>query len=124
MIRYVVLLGLLGCSVAAHSAACLIESNDDQLPVRLCQQNISIPPSLFNDSFCQPQIPDRSFDITFVDQCPAGAYGICDDARSEGVAYRQAIYYYSEPADEPVLQAYCKQFSQGQWRRPGAGKAQ
>lgn len=118
MTRYVLLLGLLGYSVAAHSAACLIESNDDQLPVRLCQQNITVPPQLFKDSFCQPQIPDRSFDITFVDQCPAGAYGICDEARSEGVAYRQAIHYYSEPADAPVLKAYCEQFSQGQWRQP------
>jgi len=109
---------LLGISTAALPAACLIESNDDQLPIRLCQQNINIPPQLFADSFCQPQIAERSFDVSFMEQCPAGAYGICDNAQSEGVGYRQAIHYYSDPGDQPVLQAYCEQFSQGQWRTP------
>lgn len=109
---------LLGISTTAGAAACLIESNDELTPVRLCQQNISIPPQLFNDSFCQPQLTERSFAISFIEQCPAGAYGICDNARSQGVAYRQAIHYYSEPNDQPVLQAYCEQFSQGQWRTP------
>lgn len=117
MHRYVLYL-LLSLSTTAGAAACLIESNDDQPPIRMCQQNINIPAQLFNNSFCQPQLPERSFDITFVDNCPTGAYGICDNAQSEGVAYRQAIHYYSEPDDRPVLQAYCEQFSQGQWRTP------
>jgi len=118
MKRIMTLLILLGISTGSLAAACLIESNDDQVPIRMCQQNISIPPQLFEDSFCQPQIAERSFDISFVEQCPEGAYGICDNAQSEGVAYRQAIHYYSEPGDQPVLQAYCEQFSQGQWRTP------
>ncbi|SDT00690.1 hypothetical protein SAMN05216198_3396 [Halopseudomonas litoralis] len=118
MNRCLFLLILLCISTAAQSAACLIESNDDALPIRMCQQNISIPPQLFTDSFCQPQIAERSFDISFLEQCPEGAYGICDDAQSEGVGYRQAIHYYSEPGDKPVLKAYCEQFSQGRWRSP------
>lgn len=105
-------------STAAQAAACLIESNDDQLPIRMCQQNISIPAPLFEDSFCQPQIADRSFEVSYRDNCPEGAYGVCDNARSEGVAYRQAIHYYSDPDDQPVLQAYCEQFSDGQWVVP------
>lgn len=119
MNRRLLFLALLLINTAAHSAACLIESNDDQVPIRLCQQNINIPPQLFKDSFCQPQIAERSFDIQFVESCPTGAYGICTGARSEGVAYRQSIHYYSEPDDEPVLKAYCEQFSDGQWQRPG-----
>lgn len=118
MARRLLLFILLLSSTAVQAAACLIESNDDQLPVRMCQQNISIPESLFEDSFCQPQIPERSFEVRFMESCPAGAYGVCDNARSEGVAYRQAIHYYSDPDDRPVLQAYCEQFSDGQWRVP------
>lgn len=118
MLRCLFTFVLLCLGTAAHATACLIESNDDALPIRMCQQNISIPPQLFTDSFCQPQIAERSFDISFLEQCPEGAYGICDDAQSEGVAYRQSIHYYSEPGDEPVLKAYCEQFSQGRWRTP------
>lgn len=109
---------LLGLASQALAEACLIESSDDQLPIRLCQQNITIPPQLFRDSFCQPQIAERSFEVSFMDSCPDGAYGVCKDAQSEGVAYRQSIHYYSEPDDQPVLQAYCEQFSQGQWHTP------
>lgn len=116
MSRYLIFFILLFSSTAAYSAACLIESNDDELPIRMCQQNINIPAQLFRDSFCQPQITERSFSVSFMVSCPEGAYGVCENARSEGVAYRQAIHYYSEPDDEPVLQAYCEQFSQGQWR--------
>lgn len=102
-------------STLAMAEACLIESNDDQLPIRMCQQNLTIPAQLFSDSFCQPQIPDRSFQVQMLKQCPEGAYGICQGARSEGVAYQQSIHYYSDPDDAPVLQAYCEQISQGRW---------
>lgn len=118
MLRSFTALILLSLGAQALADACLIESTDDQLPVRMCQQNISIPPQLFNDSFCQPQISERSFAVSFMDSCPAGAYGICDNARSEGVAYRQAIHYYSDPDDQAVLKAWCEQFSDGQWRTP------
>ena len=118
MARCLFLFVLLCTSTAVQAAACLIESNDDELPIRMCQQNITIPPQLFESSFCQPQIPDRSFDVSFLESCPDGAYGVCDNASSEGVAYRQAIHYYSDPDDRPVLQAYCEQFSDGQWLTP------
>ncbi len=116
MLRLFSVVLLLGLAGQAMADACLIESNDDQLPVRMCQQNISIPAQLFKGSFCQPQIAERSFDVSFLDSCPQGAYGICDEARSEGVGYRQSIHYYSDPDDQPVLKAYCEQFSHGQWR--------
>lgn len=98
--------------------ACIITSDDDELPIRMCQQNISIPETLFNNSFCQPQIPDRRFDITLLDTCPAGAYGICQGAKAQGVAYEQSIHYYSDPADAPVLKGYCEQISKGVWQDP------
>ena len=105
-------------STQALASACVITSNDDQLPIRMCQQNISIPPSLFNQSFCQPQIPDRSFEIACTEACPAGAYGICRGAKSLGVAYEQAIHYYSDADDAPVLKAYCENISNGRWETP------
>lgn len=118
MLRSFTTILLVGLATQALADACLIESNDDQLPIRMCQQNITIPPQLFEGSFCQPQIPDRSFEVSFLETCPSGAYGVCDNASSEGVAYRQAIHYYSDPDDRPVLQAYCEQFSDGQWLTP------
>lgn len=115
------LAGLQLCStvaVAQTAQACIIESNDDEMPIRLCQQNISIPRQLFEDSFCQPQIPDRSFEVTLVDACPTGAYGICQGAHTQGVAYQQSIHYYSDAADAPVLSAYCEEISKGSWKTP------
>lgn len=116
MLRSLIAVLLLTGTGLALADACLIESDDDQLPIRMCQQNISIPQQLFRESFCQPQIADRHFNISFMDSCPEGAYGICAEARSEGVAYRQSIHYYSDADDEPVLQAYCEQFSDGKWQ--------
>ena len=118
MLRLVFGFLLMGLATQVLAEACLIESTDDQLPVRMCQQNINIPDTLFKDSFCQPHIPDREFNISFMESCPTGAYGICDNAQSEGVAYRQAIHYYSNPDDQPMLQGYCEQFSKGNWRSP------
>ncbi|SDT11866.1 hypothetical protein SAMN05216421_2940 [Halopseudomonas xinjiangensis] len=106
------------CPALASAEACLIESNDDGLPIRMCQQNISIPPHLFESSFCQPEIPQRTFHVSMVDACPTEAYGICEGSRTEGVAYQQSIHYYSEPDDAPVLRAYCEKISQGVWRFP------
>ncbi len=100
------------------AAACLIESNDDEFPIRLCQQNMTIPDNLFHDSFCQPQIPDRSFAVSQVESCPDGAYGVCSGAHTEGVGYQQSIFYYSDPDDAPYLKVYCEEISQGEWQVP------
>lgn len=108
---------------ALAQQACLITSNDDELPIRMCQQNISIPDTLFSSSFCQPQIPDRTFNIDFVDNCPTGAYGICEGAKAQGVAYEQSIYYYSDASDAPVLKAYCERISKGVWQEPARQSA-
>lgn len=105
-------------SAEALAQACVITSNDQELPIRMCQQNISIPDTLFSGSFCQPQITDRTFDIEFVDSCPGGAYGVCVGAKAEGVAYEQSIHYYSDPADAPVLKSYCEKISKGSWQTP------
>ena len=86
--------------------ACLIESTDQQVPIRLCQSNITIPKHLFSENFCQPQIPDRTFSVSMVDACPEGAYGICEGSHTAGVGYQQSIFYYSDADDAPVLQAY------------------
>ena len=109
---------LLVLMVEVHAAACLIESNDDQQPIRICQENITIPQNLFTENFCQPSIPDRSFAISTVDACPGGAYGVCEGSRTEGVGYQQSIYYYSNANDAPVLKAYCEKISRGSWVEP------
>lgn len=117
--KHFLLISLLALvSADALARACVITSNDQELPIRMCQQNISIPDTLFSGSFCQPQIPDRTFDIEFVDSCPSGAYGICAGAKAEGVAYEQSIHYYSDPADAPVLKGYCEKISKGRWQTP------
>lgn len=117
MIRLSLLCGLL-VSTNLWAQACLIESSDQKLPVRLCQQNMTIPKNLFSANFCHPQIPDRSFAISMVDACPEGAYGVCEGSRTNGVGYQQSIYYYSDADDAPVLKAYCEKVSQGEWRQP------
>ena len=106
---------LLAATAKVHAQACLIESDDDHEPIRLCQENMSIPQDLFETSFCQPDIPDRSFHIQSVETCPAGYYGICEGARAQGVGYQQSIHYYSNADDAPVLKAYCEKISQGRW---------
>ena len=118
MTRFLILaLSLL--SPGAFASACLIESSDDQLPIRLCQANRSIPDGLFEQQFCQPQIPDRSFQVQLLEACPSG-YGVCAGAHTEGVGYQQDIHYYSDAEDAPVLQAYCEQVSRGQWQIPSS----
>ncbi|QIB50481.1 NADH:ubiquinone oxidoreductase [Pseudomonas sp. OIL-1] len=111
---------LLGIIVEVHAGACLIESDDGHEPIRLCQENMTIPQDLFENSFCQPDIPERSFKIEMVDTCPTGAYGICEGSRTDGVGYQQSIYYYSNASDAPVLKAYCEKISRGRWVEPRA----
>lgn len=114
------LITLLLCLTSSplFAAACLIESSDQELPVRMCQQNRSIPPALFEQQFCQPQIPGRTLTIQMQDSCPADAYGVCYGAKTEGVSYQQDIHYYSAAEDAPVLKAYCEQISKGRWEQP------
>lgn len=95
--------------------ACLIESADELPAIRLCQENISIPSSLFGAGFCKPEIPDRVLKVKMLEACPQGAYSKCEGAETSGVGYRQSIFYYSEQDDAPVLAAYCEQISKGRW---------
>ena len=114
------LFSLLLTSPSILAQACLIESTDQEVPIRMCQMNMTIPKHLFSDNFCHPQIPDRTFSVSMVDACPEGAYGSCDGAHTDGVGYQQSIFYYSDAGDAPVLQAYCEKVSQGVWQQPAA----
>lgn len=104
-------------STQLPAAACLIESDDEQAAIRLCQENISIPAHLFTESFCQPALPDRHFKVTRTEQCPDGAYAVCRGAHTEGVGYQQSIYYYTDADDARYLAPYCENISRGQWHR-------
>lgn len=121
MIRFTLpLFSLLLASTDIWAQACLIESTDDEVPIRLCQENLTIPKNLFSNNFCHPQIPDRTFSVSMVDACPEGAYGICAGSHTDGVGYQQSIHYYSDAGDAPVLKAYCEKLSQGVWQQPTA----
>ncbi|MEH6491924.1 NADH:ubiquinone oxidoreductase [Halopseudomonas sp.] len=109
-------LALLLVNSSAWAEACLIESTDQQVPIRMCQQNMTIPKQLFSNNFCHPNIPDRTFAISMIEACPEGAYGSCTGAHTEGVGYQQSIHYYSDAGDAPVLKAYCEKVSNGVWQ--------
>ncbi|GAA6132333.1 NADH:ubiquinone oxidoreductase [Halopseudomonas sabulinigri] len=115
-------LALMLVNATAWAQACLIESTDQQVPIRLCQQNMTIPKQLFSNNFCHPNIPDRTFAISMIDECPEGAYGSCTGAHTEGVGYQQTIHYYSDADDAPVLKAYCEKVSNGVWQSAPAAR--
>lgn len=109
------LLGCLPMTVLAQSA-CVITAHDEQMSVKLCQENRTIPEALFANGFCQPELPDQQVEITLAEQCPQGAYGVCRHAQVQGVAYQQDIYYYGEhDSDARFLQPACEQMNKGQW---------
>lgn len=110
---YVLLLSLISTQVFAQ--ACVIESVGEQVAVKICQQNRNIPEELFRTGFCQPQLKGQETTVTFVEQCPEGAFGVCRSAQSVGVPYQQDIYYYGVDSDAQYLKPACEQQSQGLW---------
>lgn len=110
---YVVLLLLISPHVFAQ--ACIIESVNQQVAVKICQQNKNIPEQLFKTGFCQPQLQGQKTTITFVDDCPSGAFGICRSAQAIGVPYQQDIHYYGVATDALYLKPACEQQSKGSW---------
>ncbi|MDG1583169.1 NADH:ubiquinone oxidoreductase [Pseudomonas sp. GOM6] len=114
--RAIVALWLLaGLSGQAWAEACVIHSAGQQLDVKLCQQNRSIPANLFREGFCAPQLKGQKVDVSFVAQCPSGAFGECRNAKVQGTPYQQDIFYYGVASDARYLKPACEQQSKGVW---------
>lgn len=99
----------------AMAQACIIQAESERIEVRLCQQNHNIPPHLFETGFCKPQLVGQKTTVTLVEQCPAGAFGVCRNARSDGMPYQQDIHYYGIASDARFLKPACERQSQGTW---------
>lgn len=102
-------------SSTAWGEACVVHSQGDQVDVKLCQQNRSIPSNLFRSGFCQPQLKGQKVEVTFVEQCPGGSFGVCRNAAVGGTAYRQDTHYYGVASDARLLKPFCEKQSKGVW---------
>ncbi|MBF7728899.1 NADH:ubiquinone oxidoreductase [Pseudomonas sp. N040] len=110
------LIGLLALLPALVQAeACVVRSRGSQVEVQVCQQNVSIPQQMFHDGFCQPQLKGQTVEVSYVEQCPAGAYGACRNAMVSQLPYRQDIHYYGVASDARILQRACEQQYKGSW---------
>ena len=98
--------------------ACLVHSQAERLDVKVCQQNKTIPAKLFHDGFCQPQLAGQKTDVTFMEQCPTGAFGVCSNALVANMPYREDIHYYGIASDAAYLKPFCEGQSQGKWLKP------
>ena len=115
--RVWVLLGLLA-STQVWAEACVVHSQAERVSVEVCQQNRTIPPKLFHDGFCQPNLPGQKVEVQHLEQCPQGAYGVCRGARVERMPYEQEIHYYGVASDAAYLKPFCEQNSGGHWETP------
>ena len=102
----------------AQAEACIVHSRAERLDVKVCQENRNIPATLFRDGFCQPQLQGQTVEVEFVEQCPQGAYGICQNARAGSDLYQQDIHYYGVASDALYLEPACKTQYQGKWIKP------
>ncbi|KQQ53554.1 NADH:ubiquinone oxidoreductase [Pseudomonas sp. Leaf127] len=116
--RYAVLVTGLLASSQVQAQACVVHSQGERLEVKVCQENISIPPTLFHDGFCQPQLPGQKVEVTYSEQCPTGAFGVCRNAQVANMPYREHIHYYGVASDAAYLKPFCEGQSQGQWQPP------
>lgn len=108
-------LALCCLSGLAWGEACVVHSQAERLDVKVCQQNRSIPPNLFRTGFCQPQLKGQKVDVSFVEQCPTGAFGVCRNARVGGTPYQQDVHYYGVANDAAYLKPFCERQSKGVW---------
>ncbi|BCG27918.1 hypothetical protein TUM18999_61090 [Pseudomonas tohonis] len=117
---------LLVLSADALAEACIVHSQSDTLDVKVCQQNRSIPEQLFRDGFCKPEMPGQKVEVSYADQCPSGAFGVCNNAQVSNIAYRQDIHYYGVATDARYLKPFCEGPSKGTWEGPSssAGNSQ
>lgn len=98
--------------------ACVVHSTAERLDVQVCQQNRNIPQKLFADGFCQPNLAGQKVEVTYVDQCPTGAFGVCSNAQVDNMPYRQDIHYYGVATDAAYLKPFCEAKSHGNWLKP------
>lgn len=110
---YLALLCLISPGVWAQ--ACVVHSHGNSVDVQVCQQNRSIPEEMFREGFCQPHLQGQEVEVSYVEQCPEGSFGICRNAQVGGMPYQQDIHYYGVASDARLLKPYCEQQSQGQW---------
>ena len=57
----------------------------------------------------------QKVDVSFVEQCPVGAFGVCRNARVGGTPYQQDIHYYGVAEDAAYLKPFCESQSKGVW---------
>jgi hypothetical protein len=103
-------------SSAARAESCVVHSQAERLDVKVCQENLNIPPDLFHDGFCKPQLKDQKVEVTYMAQCPSGSFGQCSNAQVANMPYRQNIHYYGVASDAAFLKPFCEQQSQGVWK--------
>lgn len=103
-------------SSQAWAESCVVHSQAERLDVKVCQENLNIPPDLFHNGFCKPQLKDQKTEVTYVEQCPSGSFGQCSNAQVANMPYRQNIHYYGVASDAAFLKPFCEQQSKGVWR--------
>jgi hypothetical protein len=96
--------------------SCVVHSQGERLDVKVCQENINIPPELFHDGFCKPQLKDQKVEVAYMAQCPSGSFGQCSNAQVANMPYRQNIHYYGVASDAAFLKPFCEQQSKGVWK--------
>ena len=99
----------------ALAEACVVHSQAERLSVQICQENRNIPDTLFREGFCQPQLQGQTVEVEFVEHCPKGAHGVCQNARAGSGLYLQDIHYYGVASDAAYLKPFCEQQSKGVW---------
>ena len=102
----------------ALAQACVVHSQGERLDVKVCQQNRNIPEKLFTDGFCQPTLAGQKVEVQYVEQCPGGAFGVCNNAQVANMPYRQDIHYYGVATDAAYLKPFCEAQNQGTWLKP------
>jgi hypothetical protein len=103
-------------SSQAWAESCVVHSQGERLDVKVCQENLSIPPELFHDGFCKPQFKDQKIEVTYAQQCPSGSFGQCSNAQVANMPYRQNIHYYGVASDAAFLKPFCEQQSKSVWK--------
>jgi len=103
-------------SSQAWAEACVVHSQAERLDVKVCQENINIPPELFHDGFCKPQLKDQKVEVIYTQECPRGSFGQCSNAQVANMPYRQNIHYYGVASDAAFLKPFCEQQSKGLWK--------
>jgi hypothetical protein len=94
----------------------MVHSQAERLDVKVCQENINIPPALFHDGFCKPQLKDQKTEVAYLRECPSGSFGQCSNAQVANMPYRQNIHYYGVASDAAFLKPFCEQQSKGIWK--------